>query len=544
MTQKMYYGGNIITVNDALPKAEAVLIEDDKIKAVGTLAEVQAQAADDVEKVDLAGKTMLPGFVDGHSHIVFSDILPRFDAPPIGHIDSIDKLVEAGREFLEKNPIKGDEWFVGLGYDNASFPEGKAPTIADIDRISTEVPIVMLHASGHVGVCNSKVFEIAGVTKDTPNPPGGVFEKDPVTGELTGMAGEDALNKGIFSHMPMMTPESMLTAVLRAQEKYLSYGVTTAQEGKLDINTIPLVQNLYKMGKLKIDIYGYPPIEDAACHDFMQGHHTKDSVYEDGLRIVGVKLFLDGSPQAKTAWLTHPYYVAPESEDKDYQGFPVYADDDKVCGFFKDCLQNGWQILVHCNGDAAIDQFINQYDRAKKETGITTELRPLVVHCQTVREDQLDRMKEVGMFPTYFHDHTLFWGDWYLDSVLGPELGRRISPLASTVKRGMPFTLHQDSPVAPPDMLLSVHNAVNRKTMSGRDIGHEYTIDPMEALRAVTIYGAYLCFEEDSKGSIETGKLADFVILDKDPLTVPKNTIRDIKVLETIKRGETVYTAK
>ena len=167
-----------------------------------------------------------------------------------------------------------------------------------------------------------------------------------------------------------------------------------------------------------------------------------------------------------------------------------------------------------------------------------------MVHCQTVREDQLDRMKEIGMMPTFFHDHVYLWGDVHLDSVLGPERGRRISPLASALERGIPFTLHQDTPVVAPNMILSLHHAVNRKTLSGRDIGPEFAISPLDALRAITIFGAYQIFEEDQKGSIEPGKLADFVILDKNPLDVPKETIKDIKVLQTIKRGEVVYNAE
>lgn len=542
MEKTLYYNGNIITVNDAQPKAEAVLVEDGFIKAVGTKEKLKAMAVD-AKQIDLAGKTMAPGFVDGHSHIPQNGLFPKFDAPPVGTTDSLEKFIAQAKEYLEQNPVKGDEWFVGMGYDNASFPDKKHPDRYDLDKVSAEVPIVMLHASGHVGVCNSKVLELLGVTKDTPNPEGGVIQKDPVTGEPTGMMEELALSVFTMRRMPIPSAEFMMAGFIRSQEMYVSNGITTAQDGSFAKEFQPLLAYFQDNDMLKLDIYGYPLI-DSPNRDLMEGRKSLEAKYDKHVKLAGVKLFLDGSPQAKTAWLTKPYYVVPEGEAEDYCAYPVYPDDDKVCGFFKDCLTNGWQVLVHCNGDAAMDQFINQYERAQKKTGIITDFRPVMVHCQTVREDQLDRMKEIGILPTFFHDHVLFWGDWHLDSVLGPERGRRISPLASAVKRGMTFTLHQDCPVIPSNMILSMHNAVNRKTKSGRDIGPEFAIEPMEALKAITIYGAYQCFEENEKGSIEPGKMADLVILDKSPLDVPKEEIKNIKVLQTIKEGRVVYEAK
>ena len=544
MAQTLYYNGTIITVNDDQPLAEAVLVEGESIKAVGSLADVTAQADDTVEKINLDGKTMTPGFIDGHSHMVFSCLFPRFDAPPTGEIDSVEKLVAAIKAYLKENPVKGDNWLVGMGYDNHAFPDGKHPTRYDLDKASAEVPIVMMHSSGHVGCCNSKVLEICGITKETPNPEGGVYQKDPVTGEPTGMVEEAALTQYVLGKfMPRPTPEFMMEGVQRSEKMYLSYGITTAQDGSFDLNTVPLVAGMHKMGLLKIDLYVYPQIEmlgDLAD----QVPRASEAEYVDGVKIAGVKFFLDGSPQAKTAWLSEPYYIVPEGEADDYRGYAVHPNDDEVCGYFKQALEHGWQIIRHANGDAAIEQFITQYARAQRETGIYDALRPVVIHCQTVREDQLDRMKEIGLLPSFFHDHVYLYGDLHLDSVLGPDRGCRISPLTSAVKRGMSFTMHQDTPVIHPNMILSMHHAVNRKTSSGRDIGPEYAVEPMEALRAITIYGAYQTFEEKSKGSIEPGKMADFVILDKNPLEVPKESIKTIKVLQTIKKGEVVYQAK
>ena len=541
MAQTLYMNGTILTMNEAQPEAGAVLVEDGVIRAVGDLDAVRAAAAADAVTVDLAGQTMLPGFIDGHSHMVFSCLFPRFDAPPAGTIDSVDALVRAIRDWLAENPVKGDAWLVGMGYDHTVFADGQHPTRWDLDRASGEVPIVMMHASGHVGCANSKVLEICGITRDTPDPEGGIYVRDPATGEPNGMMEEAALLKETLGKMPLPTPEFMMEGVLRAEHMYLQNGITTAQDGSFSLDSIPLVAGLHQMGRSKIDLYTYPKIDLLAEGDAARIPRSAEAIYENGVKVAGVKFFLDGSPQAKTAWLSAPYYIVPEGEPEDYRGYPVQPDDDVVCGYFRQCLQNGWQILVHCNGDAAIDQFIDQYARAQKETGITEDLRPVVVHCQTVREDQLDRMQAIGMRPTFFHDHVYLWGDLHLDSVLGPERGRRISPLASCEKRGMRYTLHQDTPVIEPNMILSLHHAVNRRTKSGRPIGVEYAVTPRQALRALTIHGAYQIFEEDTKGSIEPGKRADFVILDKDPTQVAPETIREIRVMQTIKDGEVVF---
>mgnify|MGYP000835048149 CR=1 FL=1 len=262
----------------------------------------------------------------------------------------------------------------------------------------------------------------------------------------------------------------------------------------------------------------------------------------NGCRLGGCKLFLDGSPQGKTAWLSTPYLVPPEGEGADYCGFPVQREE-AVQAQMERCLRNRWQLHVHANGDAAIEQMIRCYGRAMETTGVDEELRPVIIHCQTVREDQLDRMHQLGLLPSYFLDHVYYWGDYHRTSVLGEERAARISPLASTVRRGMRFTLHQDSPVVPPDILLSIHNAVNRRTAGGHLLGAEQRIDVGEALRAVTLYAAYQLFEEDQKGSIMPGKRADFVLLDRNPLACSPEDIRHVRVKKTIRAGTVIYEA-
>jgi predicted amidohydrolase YtcJ len=210
--------------------------------------------------------------------------------------------------------------------------------------------------------------------------------------------------------------------------------------------------------------------------------------------------------------------------------------------WFDAAYANNVQIIAHCNGDAAADMMIEAVGKAQQTHG-KKKLRPVMVHAQTVRADQLDRMKELGVIPNFFSVHTFYWGDWYIKEALGLDRARHISPLRSALKRGMKFANHTDAPITPPDQMMVIHSAVNRTSRSSVIVGPEERISPMDALRAVTIWGAYLYFEENEKGSIEPGKRADLVVLSANPLTVDDATIKDIKVLQTIKDGKKIYDA-
>lgn len=541
MKRTIYYNGNVVTMDPAAPKASAVLCEDGRIAEVGSDEAILARKSGGTRLVNLRGFTLLPGFIDAHSHIFTACLYRDFSPPPIGDITSVDKLVEAMRAAMAEDPPKKGKWFVGRGYDNAAFPDGKHPTRYDLDRVSSTVPIALMHVSGHVTAVNSAALSELGVTRDTPDPEGGVIVRG-ADGEPTGVLEETASTQLLAGSKGLLPSLGQILGALdRAQRMYASYGITTAQDGMVYSMMLPVFGIARLMGGLRLDICGYAAIDGSAKS--LRGVDSRVPKYRGHFRLGGAKLILDGSPQAKTAWLTQPYFKAPEGRPADYRGFPTYPDDDKVCGFFKECLENNWQILVHCNGDAAADQFITQYRRAMRETGIRTDLRPVMVHAQTVREDQLDAMKELGISPTFFHDHTYYWGDYHLDSVLGEERGSRISPLRSAADRGMNYTLHNDTPVTPPNMLLAVHNAVNRVTFAGNPIGQQYALTPMEALKAVTINGAWQYFEEGSKGSITPGKLADLVVLDRDPLEAPREKIREIRVLMTVKEDKEIYRA-
>jgi len=537
----IFYNGKIITVSEDLPIAEAVLARNGKIEAVGSSEEILSMKKDGDKTVDLNGKAMLPGFIDSHSHISMAKLFPIFSAPPAGDIDSVEKLVEAAKEYLAAHPVKGKRWFLAEGYDNAAFADKKHPTKEDLDKISTTVPIAIIHVSGHLVVLNSLALKQAEITKDTPNPDGGVIRRDANTGEPNGVLEEKAMTDLLRKvGLKLIPPISqIMDSIVEAQKYYARCGITTAQDGASSGIVIAFFKFMRVCGKLMIDICAYPTVEKTFRP--LRGIQSRNQKCKKHFKTAGAKIILDGSPQGKTAWFTKPYFEVPDGCPDTYCGYPYFKDSEKLCDIIKNCLVNGWQLLAHCNGDAAMDQYINMYKKAMEETGIKTDLRPVMVHAQTIREDQLDEMKKIGMLPTFFHDHVYYWGDYHFESVLGPERAVRISPLRSALDRGISFTMHQDTPVVPPNMILTIHNAVNRVTSGGRKLGEEYAVTVNEAIKAVTINGAYQYFDEDIKGSIEKGKLADFVILDKSPLDVPAEELKNIKVAATIKENNIIY---
>jgi predicted amidohydrolase YtcJ len=262
-------------------------------------------------------------------------------------------------------------------------------------------------------------------------------------------------------------------------------------------------------------------------------------VYRGRLALGGVKLVLDGSPQAKTAYLGTPYHVPPPGQPADYRGYPVVSQafvDAALARF----LPAGIPVIAHANGDAAGDMLIDAVARAvARSPGI--DHRTVMIHAQTVREDQLDRMRELGMIPSFFAAHAFFWGDWHRDAVLGPERAARISPARSALARALPFTIHNDAPVVPPDAIRLLWAAVNRTTRSGALLGPEQRIGTLDALRALTANGAYQIFEERLKGTLAVGKRADLVILSRDPLQLGPEQLLELGVVETFSHGRSVF---
>jgi len=541
MKRKLYFNGNIITVDENESIKEAVLVENGLIKAVGSNEEILALKDDNTEVVDLEGKTMLPGLIDPHGHVIAT--AQTLMIVTLGHVTSKEELLERLKKELEENPPQGDKWLIGFGYDNTKFEDGQHPTKFDLDTVSKEIPISVSHASGHLACVNSKALELYGyVGEDYEVPEGGVVRTvSPDSKEPNGVLEENAILDSEKKKI-VIAPgfEDVLRAVERVQKLYASLGITTTQDASVELANgyTHILDTCANTGRLMIDIVGLAT--QPVTMQIMNDEGTPKREYKNHYKLAGAKTWLDGSPQGFTAWLSEPYHVVPEGQPADYCGYGTQTDE-VVTQYYVDCINRNLQVHTHVNGDEACAQFLRCYKKAIEITGHGAELRPVMVHCQALRKDQMDDIIEVGAVPTFFNDHVRFWGDLHHDQVFGPERAQNISPMGWALEKGIKFTIHQDPPVKMPNQILGIHNAVNRKTESGRVLGEHQRISVMEAIKAVTINGAYQYFEEDTKGSIEVGKVADLIIIDKDILSIDKEDIENIKVLETIKNGNTIF---
>lgn len=519
--QRLFYNGDIVTMEEGT--CEAVLIEDGVIKKAGSYEETKRMADTRCQLTDLQGKCLMPSFIDAHSHFLqFANTL-RF--VPLKKAKSIKELQDAIRSYMKEKNIKDGEWVMGCGYDHNSLAEKRHPNRQELDAVSDKNPIVIANASFHMGVINSMGLKEYGLDDSVKDPEGGLYGRDE-QGHLNGYLEEIPFMRG--PGMRIMDLSGVDEYAVEAQQVYASYGITTAQEGFANHNDVETYARLGEKDKLLLDIVAYVDIVKET-----ETVHSRDDLreYSNHFRIGGYKIFLDGSPQGRTAWLTRPY-----EDSGDYCGYGTYSDSD-IDKYIQQALDENRQILCHCNGDAASQQLLDAFHHSRQKT---TDTRPVMVHAQTLRPDQLPQLKEIGVMPSFFVAHVYYWGDVHIKN-LGKERASRISCAGSALKEHVAFTFHQDSPVIMPDMLETVSIAVNRRTKDGVLLGDEERISVMEALKAVTINGAYQYFEEDKKGSIKEGKLADLVILGQNPLKVDEKEIGNIQILETIKEGKTIY---
>lgn len=529
---KIYYNGDILTMEDTRTEPEAVLISDGIIAFTGSLKEA-VRAAHQPEMTDLNGKTLMPAFIDGHSHISLVAQFSQF--ADLSGCESFADIKMRLTAFQKEKKIGDGGAVIGVGYDHNFLDEKKHPDKNVLDEVSDQIPVFVLHASGHMGVGNSVLLKEAGIDASAPDMEGSRFGRIPGSMEPDGYAEETKALNLLLARVYAKIPRDPKAQIEKAQELYLSHGITTIQDGAASGQDVEALFEAAKEGLLKADVVSYVLVGEEP-EKLEQEYAGLKKAYWNHMKLGGRKVILDGSPQGKTAWLSKPY-----AGEEEYRGYPA-MEQEKVQTYIRNAIESGVQILAHCNGDAASQQWIDSFENAMEQCGVSKEddLRPVMIHCQTVRKDQLLRMKTIGMIPSMFVDHVYYWGDIHLRN-LGEERAEAISPAKSAFEQGLCVNFHQDSPVVPPDMLHTVWCAVNRLTREGKILGEEERVNVCEALKAVTINGAYAYFEEDKKGSIAEGKLADLVILDRNPLKTPVSELKDIKVTETLKEGETVY---
>lgn len=532
----VFINGHIITLDHQDRIVEAVAVEDGVIVAVGSNADVRPFIDQNFKVLDLQGKTMAPGFIDAHGHFPGSglkEIEVDLNSPPIGQITTIQQLKLALKEKLEAT--KSDGWVSGFGYDDTLLQEQRHPTRLDLDEVTSDYPIFIRHISGHLAVVNSAALALANITAATPDPVGGMIGRDPVSGEPNGILEETAMDL-ILAVFPTPSVIDSLKMTLSATKEYASKGVTTAQNGLAEKAYFNPLRLASLAGLLKQRIVMWPSL--ALGKEILAGSYKPSS--NNRFKVGAIKMVADGSIQGFTGYLREPYFTACEG-DEFYRGYPrtpLQQLKSDVLAFHK----AGYQIAIHGNGDAAIDDIIEAIAAAQAEFP-RDDARHIIVHAQMVQDDQLDQMQKLGITPSYFSLHTYYWGDRHRNIFMGPERASRMSPSRSTLDRGIPFTLHADTPVVPMDPMLLMWSAVNRESYLGTPIGDYEKIDALNALKAITINAAWQIFEEQHRGSIEIGKVADLVVLSDDPLAHPES-LNTIKVLNTYLNGAEVYHLK
>ncbi|MFM8250434.1 MAG: amidohydrolase [Planctomycetota bacterium] len=551
----IYSGGDILTMRGATPEyVESVVVRGGRILFTGKLSEGEQVAGGTARRVDLAGQTLLPGFIDTHGHFVYFG-KNLVDANLFGCPD-IQTLVDRMKKQVPLTPATG--WIVGFGYQARAMQEGRAPTSRELDQISADRPVLVVDSSGHLGAANAAAFRAAGITAETPDPTGGQFARGADGKSLLGPMEETALN-AVRSKRPPFTGELAARAITGAAQVWASHGQTTAMEAGLGLGNddIGIVLNAIDQQLLPIDLYvaakdstlddtlaaaysvatQYNPQAGGVVAKLRAARPDLDQRYVNRVRLGGVKFWLDGS--LDTAWFTKPYTVNPGGKTGDFSGYRQIPDE-VLDAVFEKYWASDLQIHMHMNGDAAADQALAAIAKAVKKHG-PRDHRPVFVHASWLRPDQIGAMKEYGAIPSFLTAGIIPGGDAVV-RLWGPERSAGAMASRTFLRAGLPFTYSHDAPVSPtPSILALVDAGVNRLSGSGQVVGPDERIGPYDALRAVTATAAYQLKEEQNKGTLESGKLADLVILNKNPLKVEPTTIKEIVVRETIKEGRTVF---
>lgn len=565
---QVYVNGVIITMDSAKTQAEAIAIKDGKILAVGTSKDILRYKGDSTSVIDLRGKTMLPGFVDPHSHFaaaVLSVISTNISSPPIDSVRCIADIIKKLKDLQQRLNMKPGMLILGMGFDPDQLAEKRYPTIKDLDPVFPDNPVALVHASGHIGVYNSVALKLAGITKASKDPEGGTIGRFPGTQDPNGVVYENAwfrtstavgapTVKMIAAHimkekaeekaegkipeaLPPDVQKSFANLIDAAQKMYAKEGYTTAQEGSSSMGTVNMLKLAAQMKILYLDVVSL--VAEELVDTLVGNPKFIFGEYNDHLKFHGIKFICDGSPQGKTAYLSTP--MLPGSGcTHDCSGKPNIDPTVLEAGILK-CYKNKIPVFSHCNGDAAVQMIIDAHEKAIKTLNLPdTNRGTVVIHSQFIRPDQLSKFKQHHIFPSFFTNHTYYWGDVHMIN-MGKERAFFLSPLKAALDSGIVFSNHTDYNVTPLNAIFTVWTAVNRVSRTGVVIGPDQRVSPYEALKAITINSATEIGEQKTKGSLVPGKLADLVILSDNPLTIDPMKIKEIQVLETIKEGKTIF---
>ena len=535
----LYRGGPIITMDGEAPQTvEAVVTTGDRITFAGPEKQARKAAGKDAAIRDLKGATLLPGFIDAHSHFTVATMsaggLDLRDKS-LGPIPDIAGVSAAIRNHLARTPAAPGRWATVWQFDHETLAEKRYITRAELDALAPDRPLVVLHVSLHGAVANSAALKAAGIDESTPVPPGGMILRDDA-GKLNGVLLEKAMFL-MLAKMPQPTAEQKLAALDAAQNAYFAEGYTHAQDGATLPPDVAFLTSAAARERLKIDLALLP--FSTGLDGLLAQPELKFGSYQGHVKLQGIKFVLDGSVQSRTGFFTRDYKRGSPEGHHPWHGEPVLSEAEFIAQARK-VHERGWQLFVHANGDAAIDMAIKGFDTLGIKAA--DDRRPIVIHSQFQRRDQLAAYKRIGVGPAYFSNHTWYWADVHRTN-FPAEVVDFISPFRSARAAGLTPSNHSDYSVTPLDTRFMLWTSMARTSPTGVVSGPSERLAAYQALQALTTGPAWQAFEEDRKGRIKPGLLADFVILDRNPLTTPVDGIKDIQVRETIKEGRSVWRA-
>lgn len=436
-SSQLYFNGDIITMEEDTPKyVEAIVTQNGKIVFVGSQSDATSKYKNS-EKIDLKGKTLLPGFIDPHSHFgMVSNTMGQVDLnpEPVGKIKNIDDILQNLKEYKEKNKIQDGEWIFGWGYDDGQLAEKRHPTKKDIDKVLPNNPVYLQHTSGHMGVANSLGLEKLEISANTKSPEGGNIDRFPNSSEPTGLVQETAMYPFVRNMLEILATKQA-DFFDTTQNYYASNGITTAQDGMTDRNMIRFFQEQADAGKMKIDLIslaGYSELDSNLADASL-----KFKTYKNGFKVQGTKIVADGSPQGKTAFFSKPFLTEVPGCHHDCRGLPSLTQE-AINKLFETAYAKENQLFIHCNGDATIDMILLAHELACKnlKLPLDKDRRTIIIHSQFVRPEQLDRFVKYNMEPSFFTNHAYFWGDIHVEN-LGKERADFLSPMVSARKLGL-----------------------------------------------------------------------------------------------------------
>jgi len=525
MPQTILYNGNILTVNNRQPRAQAVAIADGRFLAVGANDEVQQLATSRTAKIDLGGKTVVPGFIDAHSHPAVAGRLHlrQVDCD----LRSIEEIQGAIRQRATQTP-KG-QWVLGFKYDDTKTREGRPLTRADLDAAAPDHPVHIAHRGGHTAYVNSLAFTVAGVSEATPDPPGGKFDRDPATKRLTGKVSETADNAFDKVIPNTYTRDDYREGIKLITRMMTRTGVTSVHDAYGSPNDLRAYQDARDAGELNMRVYclvGYYHIERLIAAGIRTGFG------DEWVRVGAMKLTCDGSISERTARLSEAYVGRPNDFGI------IVMDEEKLYEYARKAHEAGWQIGIHANGDVGIDIALKVYERLQRERP-RRDPRFRLEHCTVINDALVRRIKALGAIPTPFSTYVYFHGEKMRE--YGAERLNDMFAVRSFLDAGVRVTQTSDYPPGPFEPMMALQSSVTRTDMRGNVWGARQRVNVEEAIRVGTLNGAYASYEEGIKGSIEPGKLADLVVLGRDPLRENPATLISIPVERTMVGGRWVY---